>query len=197
MASTRPLTRDYKRSRQNQPDLARFKQFGLGLGIGLLVALAVFGWQRNAMQQLLREQAAVPRPEPRATAGEAEPATDVPSDAPAAAQYDFYEMLEKFEVVVPEKERDTRPKNLLPAAITRPGTYVLQAGVFRNAEDAQRIRQQLAVLGVTASVQRIAVDNDVRHRVRIGPLDNLEEVNAVRRKLQGADIESIVIRVAD
>jgi cell division protein FtsN len=74
---------------------------------------------------------------------------------------------------------------------------VLQAGVFRNAEDAQRIRQQLAVLGVTASVQRIAVDNDVRHRVRIGPLDNLEEVNAVRRKLQGADIESIVIRVAD
>jgi len=196
MANTRPLTRDYKRSRQNQLDFARFKQFGLGLGIGLLVALAVFSWQRNAMQQLLREQAAVPRPEPRANSADAEPATDVPTDAPAP-QYDFYEMLEKFEVVVPEKERDTRPSNLPPAAITRPGTYVLQAGVFRNADDAQRIRQQLALLGVTASVQRIAVDNDVRHRVRIGPLDNLDEVNAARRKLQDADIESIVIRVAD
>jgi cell division protein FtsN len=196
MASSRPLTRDYKRNRQSQIDLARFKEFGFGLGVGLLVALAVFGWQRNTMQKLVQEQAAVPRPEPRVSADDAATATDVPAEEPAA-QYDFYEMLEKFEVVVPEKQRDA-PPNAQPAAIiTRPGTYVLQAGVFRNAEDAQRIRKQLSLLGVVASIQRIAVDTDVRHRVRIGPLNNLDEVNAARRKLQGADIESIVIRVGD
>jgi cell division protein FtsN len=196
MASTRPLTRDYKRNRQNQIDLARFKEFGFGLGVGLLVALAVFGWQRNTLQKLVQEQAAVPRPEPRTTAEDAAAAAEVPAEEPAA-QYDFYEMLEKFEVVVPEKERAARPSALPAAAITRPGTYVLQAGVFRNAEDAQRVRQQLALLGVAANVQRIAVDADVRHRVRVGPLNNLDEVNAARRKLQGADIESIVIRVGD
>jgi cell division protein FtsN len=196
MASTRPLTRDYKRNRQSQIDLARFKEFGFGLGVGLLVALAVFGWQRNTMQKLVQEQAAVPRPEPRVSADDAATATDVPAEEPAA-QYDFYEMLEKFEVVVPEKQRDAPPNAQPAATITRPGTYVLQAGVFRNAEDAQRIRQQLALLGVVASIQRIAVDTDVRHRVRIGPLNNLDEVNAARRKLQGADIESIVIRVGD
>jgi cell division protein FtsN len=196
MPSTGPLRRDYKRSRQNQLDLARFKEFGFGLGVGLLVALAVFGWQRNTLQKLMPEQAGVPRPEPRLNAEDAAVATDVPADEPAA-QYDFYEMLEKFEVVVPEQQRDTRPSALPPAAITRPGTYVLQAGVFRNADDAQRIRQQLALLGVVANIQRIAVDTDVRHRVRIGPLSDLAEINAARLKLQGADIESIVIRVGD
>lgn len=196
MPSSRPLTRDYKRSRQNQLDVARFKEFGFGLGIGLLVALAVFGWQRNTVQQLLREQSAVPRPEPRSSAQDAASVADATSEEPTT-QYDFYEMLEKFEVVVPEKERDARPNSLPPAAISRPGTYVLQAGVFRNADDAQRIRQQLALLGVTANVQRIAVDTDVRHRVRVGPLSNLDEINVARRKLQAADIESIVIRVGD
>lgn len=196
MPSSRPLTRDYKRNRQNQLDLARFKEFGFGLGVGLLVALAVFGWQRNTLQKLVQEQAGVPRPEPRANSEDTAAAADVPAEEPAA-QYDFYEMLEKFEVVVPDRQREASPSTQPRAAITRPGTYVLQAGVFRNADDAQRIRQQLSLLGVVATIQRIAVDTDVRHRVRIGPLSNLDEVNAARAKLQGADIESIVIRVGD
>lgn len=200
MASTRPLTRDYKRTRQNQVDLARWKEFGIGLGIGLAIAVLVFAWQRNTMQQLLREQAAVPRPEPRAAGKDGDATAEAPAEE-AAAQYDFYEMLPKFEVVVPEQTGADRSgaaaRDRPVATITRPGTYVLQAGTFTRAEDAQRLRQQLALLGVNAAVQRVAVDADVRHRVRIGPITSLEEVNATRAKLQAADIESISIRVGD
>ena len=199
MASTRPLTRDYKRTRQNQVDLARWKEFGIGLGVGLAIAVLVFAWQRNTMQQLLREQAAVPRPEPRASKEGDVAAEATPEDA--AAQYDFYEMLPRFEVVVPEKDATDKdgnaPRDRPVATITRPGTYVLQVGTFTRAEDAQRLRQQLALLGVTAAVQRVAIDADVRHRVRIGPLTSLDEVNSTRAKLQAADIESISIRVGD
>ena len=112
-------------------------------------------------------------------------------------KYDFYEMLPNFEVVVPEKDKDV--KRDLPAAakIERPGVYVLQAGSYRNQADAKRVQKQLALQGVHAKVQRVAVDADVWHRVRIGPIRNLDEVNKVRKQLRAAEVDALVIRVGD
>ena len=75
--------------------------------------------------------------------------------------------------------------------------YVLQAGSYRNQEDAERVRAQLGKQGVTATVQRVAVDTDVWHRVRIGPIENLDQLNRLRAQLRKADIDPLVIRVGD
>jgi len=75
--------------------------------------------------------------------------------------------------------------------------YVLQAGSYRNEADADRVRAQLALQGVNAKVQRVAVDTDVWHRVRIGPITNLDELNRVRRQLRAAEVDALVIRVGD
>jgi cell division protein FtsN len=75
--------------------------------------------------------------------------------------------------------------------------YVLQAGSYRNEADAERVRQQLALQGVQAKVQRVAVDADVWHRVRIGPITNLAELNKVRKQLRAAEVDALVIRVGD
>jgi len=75
--------------------------------------------------------------------------------------------------------------------------YVLQAGSYRNEADADRVRAQLALQGVNAKVQRVAVDTDVWHRVRIGPISSLEELNRVRRQLRAAEVDALVIRVGD
>ena len=74
---------------------------------------------------------------------------------------------------------------------------MLQAGSYRKIEDAQRVRQQLALQGIEANVQRVAVDADVWHRVRIGPLTDLAEVNRLRNKLRGAEFNALVVRVGD
>ena len=105
-------------------------------------------------------------------------------------------MLPNFEVVVPEKDRDVK-RDLPAAKIERPGVYVLQAGSYRNQPDAERVRAQLALQGINAKVQRVAVDNDVWHRVRIGPISDLAELNRVRKQLQAADVDGLVIRVGD
>jgi cell division protein FtsN len=75
--------------------------------------------------------------------------------------------------------------------------YVLQAGSYRNEADADRVRQQLSMQGIDAKVQRVAVDTDVWHRVRIGPITNLDQLNKVRKQLQAADVDALVIRVGD
>ncbi len=127
-----------------------------------------------------------------------------PADKPAPAsqtadsetQLDFYEMLPKFEVVVPEKEQEVK-RDIPSSPIERPGVYVVQAGSYRRLEDAQRVQKQLQLQNIDANVQRVSVDADVWHRVRIGPLTDLDEVNRLRSKLRSADLNPLVIRVGD
>jgi cell division protein FtsN len=184
--------RDYKHGgRGNALSWTRYRQFGLGLALGLAVALVVY-----VSDHRVNSAATEDRPEPR-SGKKAKAAASVEADAEEpATQYDFYDMLPKFEVVVPEKERDVRSD--LPAApVTRPGVYFLQAGSYRNQPDAERVREKLAKQGIVAVVQRVAVDADVWHRVRIGPISDLKQLNSTRQNLRAADIDAIVVRVGD
>ena len=64
----------------------------------------------------------------------------------SAKSYAFYDMLPKFEVVVPEKDKDVRP-DTRAVPETRSGTYVLQAGSYKNFADADRVRAQIGFAG--------------------------------------------------
>src|ERR1700758_1635775 len=188
--------RDYK-SKQRRPleFLGRLREFAWGTLCGIVATSLAFVYF-GATPRRAPEGADAPRPDPhriaRAEAQGAGAAAGRPSE-----KYDFYEMLPNFEVVVPEKDKDV--KRDLPAAarIERPGVYVLQAGSYRNEADAERVARQLALQGVQAKVQRVAVDADVWHRVRIGPIKDLAELNKVRKQLQAAEVNALVIRVGD
>ena len=114
-----------------------------------------------------------------------------------ARSYDFYAMLPSQEVVVPEVGKETPAEPLPNSPIVRPGNYVLQLGAYRELAEAERLQTKLSRLGISASLQRIAIDADVFHRVRIGPVSNLESLNKTRARLRAADIDVVVIRVSD
>ena len=174
--------------------MSKWREFGYGTLAGVVVTSMAFVYIGGRAHHSA-QAADAPRPEPQRTA----PAEPDPAAATAkpAEKYDFYEMLPNFVVVVPEKDKEV--KRDLPAAakIERPGVYVLQAGSYRNQADADRVQKQLALQGVQAKVQRVAVDADVWHRVRIGPISNLEQLNKVRKQLQAAEVDALVIRVGD
>ena len=191
----RLTSRDYKRTSGRPLNLGRWREFGYGLlAGGVLAALAfVYGGGRSHKAP---ELADAPRPDPHHVApADADPAAG--EAARTSAKYDFYEMLPNFEVVVPEKDKEVKRDQPAGAPIERPGVYVLQAGSYRNESDAARVQRQLALQGVDAKVQRVAVDADVWHRVRIGPITDLGELNRVRKQLQAAEVDALVIRVGD
>jgi cell division protein FtsN len=118
-------------------------------------------------------------------------------DEPKRPRFDFYRMLPNYEVVIPEEDIAVTPAKE-EAEITVDGTYVLQAGSFRTSADADRLRAQLALLGVESRVQTVTIDDtDTWHRVRIGPMRDLEMLNTVRQRLADNEIEALVIRVGD
>jgi cell division protein FtsN len=107
-------------------------------------------------------------------------------------------MLPKFEVVVPEREKAEAPGAAPAAAATRPaGAYVLQVGSYRNFADADRVRAQLALQGIESKIQRVSVDNDTWHRVRVGPISDLRELNRTEQRLRQAEHQPLVIRVGE
>jgi cell division protein FtsN len=119
-----------------------------------------------------------------------------PTAQPPEKDFAFYDMLPNFEVVIPEEDRDARPDKT-PAPVEAPGVYVLQAGSYASNSEADRVRAQLALLGISSQIQRIAVDDRTYHRVRIGPIEDLSELNRVRQRLRNRNIDALLIRVGE
>jgi cell division protein FtsN len=185
------LTRDYKKPQRRALDVSRLREFGIGVLVGVVLTSGIFIYMKDAGKAVAEP---APRPEPQRVPPHDE---DAAATGDSAQRYDFYEMLPNFEVVVPEKDKEVK-RNAPTTRVDRPGVYVLQAGSYRNQSDADRVAAQLKLQGIDASVQRVAVDNDVWHRVRIGPIRDLAEVNRLREQLQAADIDhALVIRVGD
>lgn len=183
----RVSARDYKHGGKRAEGFSagKYAQFGLGLAIGLGVAL--FVWlqgQRDRPDEL--PSAPVADTTAKAPAEEAEP----------GERYDFYEMLPNFEVEVPEAERRTKTDQPT-VPISQPGVYVLQAGSFRNKADAERQRDRLVKQGINASIQHVTIDENEWHRVRVGPSRELATINAWREQLRAADVKFTVYQIEE
>jgi cell division protein FtsN len=185
------MARDYKAKRKKPAAFSGWLGLACGLGLGLAVAGIVY----LKDHRLDVPQAGADRAIKKRTHGNEPPEAGY-SSAEESKSYAFYEMLPKFEVVVPEKDKDVRPDSKsMPE--TRRGTYVLQAGSYKNFADADRVRAKLALQGVESNVQKVTVDNDTWHRIRIGPISKLDDLNRMRQILRKADVDVLVIRVGD
>ena len=72
---------------------------------------------------------------------------------------------------------------------------VLAAGVDETPLPAESPRR-LALLGLEARVQTIAIDGEaIWHRVQVGPYDELSALNNTRVRLRENDIEAIALKV--
>jgi len=167
-----------------------------GLSLGLSVAFAVYVKDR---QPAAESPQAVAQPASLQNAlddnGEA-PADDDSGAAPGEERFTFYKMLPNFEVIIPEQEPDVAA-DVEPQAVVDPGLYVLQAGSFSQYNDADRRRAELALHGIESQIQRVTIDDKTYHRVRIGPTNDLDELNMLRSRLRAAQIDVLRIRLGD
>lgn len=164
-----------------------------GLSLGLLVAAVVYLDGRRTDESPVAVILSAPP-----AAGATAPATPSPrsaeTDAGSAPRFEFYDMLPKFEVVLPETEQEARPDHT-ETVLEEPGRYVLQAGSFSAEADAERMRANLALLGIQSRIQNVTIDTDEYHRVRIGPTNDLDALNGIRARLWDAEIEVLLIKL--
>jgi cell division protein FtsN len=164
-----------------------------GLVVGLLVAFLVFLQMRPKQAMQTSQTLEVPPSHPVAETKKAKP---TPPPPPPKPKFDFYNLLPEMEVVVPDEDIQGKPTHEGVKQVEQPGTYLLQAGSFRNRKQAEQLRARLALLGLETSVQTVSVDNrQTWHRVRVGPFSNLQELNRARALLQKNGVDAILIRI--
>lgn len=128
--------------------------------------------------------------------------------------FDFYSLLPKMEVLVPEselsqhagknsekiKEKDKQTPaatttHAQPSTTTIKGNYYLQAGAFKDFQAADRMKANLGLLGIESKIVSVTLDSGVWHRVRIGPFTNLQQMNKTRDIMKSNRISSITVKV--
>ena len=113
------------------------------------------------------------------------------------SEFQFYTLLQEEGNQPPPARKPDQEES--PAATPRglddDARYLIQAGSFRQAKDADARKAALALLGVESRVAAVDVDGQRYHRVILGPLSG-KEVPGVVRQLHEAGIETTPPRPA-
>lgn len=74
-------------------------------------------------------------------------------------------------------------------------TYYLQAGAFRELQDAESTKARLALMGVAATIAERKSELGTLYRVRVGPFNEVEAMNRARVRLSDNGVDAAVVRV--
>ena len=216
----RVMPRDHKKTRNSSRRERGFiagnlLSFLSGLSIGLLVAFIVFlRYQVIDPAATAAVTASAPDLEKPAQADEENP----------VVEYTFYDTLRDKQVTISEwvargkdilEDKEAGDSEGDPQATDEPGPgegspvqqaerqaddevsgYVLQVGSFRDFKSADTMKAELALLGIFADIQRVMLnEQDVRHRVRLGPFKGVDELRDIRRRLEDNSIEYMLLEL--
>jgi len=169
-----------------------------GLAIGLFVAFIIYLDKQpennqdfgSAVQQELKKL--------KQQAKKKDNSKSEPAESEKEQKFNFYTILPELEVLIPESE--TRPPEITPETKSKTGTgtqpankkqYILQVGSFQNLSDAEKLKANLAFLGITASIQHVTVNKQAWHRVRTGPYKDKQQLYKNQKILKQNDIPAI------
>jgi cell division protein FtsN len=192
---------------------------GLIIGLAIAVAVALFitrapvpfidrigakgttpapatGTLPDPNKSLQGKEAAQPAP---ADGSASAPGTGVTPPAPAGTsaegQFSLYNLLPgkpQETTAVPDKSIAKEEAKAADQSKTR---YLLQVGAYESEPDADAARAKLALMGYEANISKRERDGKTLHRVRIGPIDTLEDMNRIRTALSQSNMETTVVRI--
>jgi cell division protein FtsN len=165
---------------------------GLLIGVaGTLFAEFQEYFSAEGVVQAVREATSSDESDTLAKAGKKAPANK--SKRPS---FEFYTMLPEMEIAVPEKELAASTSAATRPVESKNVTYVLQAGSFRNLAQADRLKAELALIGMPVKIQTVSIEGGSKwHRVRVGPFTNLQALNEARTELQSNGLKVMVLKV--
>ena len=159
-----------------------------------------------------------PRPNPDAQPAQASTEESVAGEdeSPKGTQFDFYTLLPADEVAMSdaelaaasraEAERNEDAADLAdapepePVDTTPPPSvdgdiaYILQAGAFGAANDAEAVKARIALLGLSARVEAADIQGKTVYRVRMGPYRTASALAEAKAKLTSGGLPAMAIK---
>lgn len=201
------MPRDYKTraTSKNKKSLPGYVWLLSGLAIGLFVAFIVyldkqpesdknFGDAIELELNKLKQQA-------KKKEAEKSESSSKNNEEKKEPKFNFYTILPELEVLIPESETrppETKNKNAGnnksvndKTASNKNKQYLLQVGSFQNLNDAEKLKANLAFLGLEANIQHVTINRQAWHRVRTGPYQNKQQLYKNQKLLKQNNISAI------
>ncbi len=202
------MSRDYKPSPEKSKNTSKSNPFLTGALIGFLLGVAtslgvvmfIKGGASPFAEQANTEavKSVAEKMKEKASADEAKANEDKLAAENASnndeTRFDFYTILPGSESKVSKEEEVKIQVDVpQPAALT---SYFLQVGAFQTGEEADNMKAKLALQGFEATVQTATIpDKGIWHRVRVGPLGNLDQINKTKNDLIKNGFKADLIKV--
>lgn len=164
--------------------------FGMVIGVSIAGIVAWYMVKKNPatfnQPSVARE---MPKPVPQIVVPQ--PKSTEPTTA-GQPQFEFYKVL-------PDKSDTTATTTAPKPVATKPPVdatpYLVQAGSFQNADDAEKLKARLALGGFEASIVSVNLpEKGLWHRVRLGPFAGLAAANATIASLKTSGITATAVR---
>ncbi len=125
-----------------------------------------------------------------------EPKAEPQAERRPKPKLDFYTILPEYETVLPEPKPAKKTARPEPAETDVRYVYVLQAASYARLEDADRLKARLTLNGFDAHIEKIAIEGKGEYfRVRLGPYETIEALDAANDKLAEQGIKAMRIKV--
>ncbi|WP_116368005.1 SPOR domain-containing protein [Parahaliea mediterranea] len=176
--SRKPAASRRSTASSKQPRVWRW--YGAGVLSGVVGCLALY---LVTLPPAPGDEGAEPAPEPSAKAA---------PQTPPKPRFDFYTVLPEQTIDV-----DVEPAEVAQPRATssnRKEVYLLQAGSFRQREDADRRRAELLLLGLEPRIEESSADNGRWFRVFVGPFDSRSKMAKARSLTAGQDIDTLLLK---
>ncbi len=196
------MSRDYKPTASKANSNGKGSSFftgllvGVLLGVGLSVGLTMYlkgadsPFANNKVVRPTLEDLAEKLSKNKTTEETISPNDESAKNPKEDNKFDFYTILPETESTVTEKE-------IQESTLTvKKDNYFLQVGAFQDESDADNMKAELALQGFEAVVQTASIpEKGVWHRVRVGPLSDIEQINKVRGDLTTNGFNADLIKV--
>lgn len=164
---------------------------GILLGVAMTVALILYIKGDNSPFADMKKsnETEVPVVQKNISEEEVKPNTAEADALEDPNKFDFYTILPSTESKVTEQEVQDNPT-------IKKDVYFLQVGAFNKEDDANNLKAKLALQGFQGIVQTANIPNKgTWHRVRVGPLNDLQQINDTRHDLESNGFKADLIKV--
>ncbi len=185
-----------KRPRGKGKKFPNWSLLALGLAIGVVFTILI---------QIFVDRVATPgsglgtlvsrMDKPEQTSAQKKSSSQTKNEPPKP-KFDFYTILPAVETILPRAQSTKEKQDAKPTVPEKNVSYVLQAASFAKFEDADRLKAELTLNGLSTHIQKVTIEGRGEyHRVRLGPFSNLDELNAVHQRLRKLGIQALRLKV--
>ena len=120
--------------------------------------------------------------------------------APRQRQHDFYSVLPQQDNPIPVDElqraaqQSTTTGSTTITADQSNARYILQVASLRSASDADGLKAELGLLGISATIVPVTINDTLWHRIRVGPIAEASSADQMRQQLENGGYQVQVFR---